>query len=193
MITLGNTAKESRPALFERPAIFTGNSVLRGGVLGAATVAMGLMAGLFFAFSAAVMLGLNKTDDRTLVEVMQKINVAILNPFFGLSFFGALALTALAVMLERRRGPGTAGRWIVAGLVFYICVLAITMGASVPLNNALAKAGDPAQIANLAAVRHHFEGPWVRWNILRTLTCTAALACLSRALMLHGSGASPRA
>ncbi len=40
-------------------------------VLGAAVIAMGLLAGLFYAFDVAVMLGLTATDDRTLVDAMQ--------------------------------------------------------------------------------------------------------------------------
>ncbi len=32
-------------------------------------------------------------------------------------------------------------------------------------NNDLDKAGDPARIADLAAVRQHFEVKWVAWNM----------------------------
>jgi uncharacterized membrane protein len=62
----------------------------------------------------------------------------------------------------------------------------LTMGLNVPLNNALAAAGDPDRIADLAAVREHFEAPWVRWSLARALTCTAAFGCLAWALLLHG-------
>ena len=36
------------------------------------------------------------TDDRTFIEVMQRINVAIVNPWFLISFLGSIACTAAA-------------------------------------------------------------------------------------------------
>ena len=42
-------------------------------VLGAAVIAMGLLAGLIYAFSIAVMPGLTAADDRTLVDAMQQM------------------------------------------------------------------------------------------------------------------------
>ena len=56
----------------------------------AATITNGLMAGLFAAYSYAVMPGLGRTDDRTFVEAMQQTNAAILNGWFGICFGGAL-------------------------------------------------------------------------------------------------------
>lgn len=186
MIALRQATGQPGTASFEVPTPLGREGIAAGGVLGAATVAMGLISGLFYAFACAVMLGLARTDDRTLVDVAQKINVAILNPVFGMSFFGALGLTATAAVLSHRLGPGKAFRWVVTALGLYVCALAITIGASVPLNDALARAGDPARIANLAAVRHRFEGPWVAWNITRTVLSTMAFACLVRALVVHG-------
>lgn len=164
----------------------TGRRGAAGLVLGAATLAMGLIAGVFYAYACSVMIGLAKTDDRTFVDVMQRINVAIENPLFFASFFGALVLTAVAAVLERRLGSRAAFRWIVAALALYVVALAVTVGVNVPLNQDLADAGDPDRIADLAAVRHRFEGSWVTWNIVRTVATTAALACLGRALVLHG-------
>lgn len=149
-----------------------------GAALVAGTVTTGLIAGLFAAFSYAVMPGLAGTDDATFVSSMQRINVAILNPVFGLCFGGALVLTALAVLLGRdRAGAG----WIVAGLVLYVAVLVVTFAVNVPLNDRLdAATGDPA------AARAVFETSWVAWNHVRSLLCTAAFGCLCWALVQHG-------
>ena len=76
--------------------------------------------------------------------------------------------------------------WILAALVLYAVTLAITIRVNIPLNNALEAAGDPDRIADLAAVREHFEATWVRWNALRGLACTAALGCLAWALVVFG-------
>ena len=64
----------------------------------------------------------------------------------------------------------------------------ITMAVNVPLNNALRAAGDPARIGDLAAVRQHFhEARWSAWNLVRTLTSTAAFGSLIAAAMLYRS------
>jgi uncharacterized membrane protein len=73
--------------------------VLREVVLIAATMAMGLTAGVFGIYGNAIMPGLRRTDDRTFVAAFQSIDRAIINPAFMATFFGALALTALAALL----------------------------------------------------------------------------------------------
>jgi len=160
--------------------------LFRSAVLVAATVAMGLMAGLFYAYACSVMIGLSRTDDRTFVDVMQRINVAIINGWFAAIFVGAFALTTLAAVLHLRGDARPALPWIGAAFVLYVAALAITFSVNVPLNNDLAAAGEPGRIADLAAVREHFEARWVRWNIARAVACTAALGCLAWALVLHG-------
>jgi uncharacterized membrane protein len=152
-----------------------------GAALVAGTVATGLMAGLFAAFSYAVMPGLARTSAPVFVESMQQINVAIRNGWFGLCFGGAVVFTALAVLLHRGRA-GLA--WILAGLLLYVAVLVVTVAVNVPLNNRLdAATGDPA------AARAAFERAWVQWNLLRAVLCTAAFGCLCWALVLHGRSA----
>ena len=63
----------------------------------AATVSTGLVAGLLGAFACAVMPALRGADDRTFVDVMQRINVAIVNPVFVTAFVGGLLVTIAAV------------------------------------------------------------------------------------------------
>ncbi|TXR95767.1 DUF1772 domain-containing protein [Streptomyces sp. col6] len=160
-------------------------------VLGAAAVTTGLMAGTFFVFSCAVMPALGRSDDRTFIEVMQNINDVIENPVFFAGFFGALVLTAVAAW-QHRRSPGPRG-WIVAALVVYVVAFLLTSGVNVPLNNALADAGDPAHIADPAAVRDRFEDAWNLWNTVRAVLCTAALALLLRAPYAGGRRRDPAA
>lgn len=154
-----------------------------GLVLGAALVVMALVAGLNFTFSVAVMPNLTGVDDHTFVVITQRFNE---NPVFPVSFTAALLLTILAIVLQARLSPGAATRWIVAALVLYGVVLAITGGFHLPLNEQISQAGDPDRIADLAHIRNQVEAPWATWNVVRTLFCTAALAALARALLLHG-------
>ncbi|MCZ0988925.1 DUF1772 domain-containing protein [Streptomyces diastatochromogenes] len=146
-------------------------------VLGAATIAMGLIAGVFYIFACAVMPALARSDDRTYVEVMRNINVVIQNPVFFLGFMGALALTAVSAW--QLRGAACA-RWVWAALAAYALVFLVTMAFNIPLNNALAAKGDPSTL------RKHFEGPWVAWNVVRAVGSTVALGLLTRALLVHG-------
>ena len=155
-------------------------------VLGAAVIAMGLLAGLFYAFDVAVMPALTAADDRTLVDAMQQMIDKIENPAFFLTLLGAPALAVVALFQARRTGsPKTAG-WIVAGLAFYTVMVVVTFAFHFPLNDELKNAGDPVRIENLAAVRDDFVTPWIAWNIVRTLASTAAFGCLTWALVLRG-------
>src|ERR1700754_4694440 len=101
-----------------------------------------LMAGLYFAFTTAVMPALARADDRTYVTSMQRIDTSILNPRFLTAFLGAFVVPVVAAFLHL----GDDGRdrlpWIIAGAVLYGITLAVTGGVNVPLNNQLAAAGD---------------------------------------------------
>ena len=152
-------------------------------VLGAAVIAMGLLAGLIYDWAITVMPALTAADDRTLVDAMQQ---TIDNPAFPLTFLAAGALAAVALVQARRSGSPKTARWIVAGLALYTVAVVVTGAIHIPLNEDLKNAGDPARIENLAAVRDDFATPWVAWNIVRTLAATAAFGALAWALVLRG-------
>jgi uncharacterized membrane protein len=152
-------------------------------VLVAAVIAMGLLTGLFYAFDVAVMPGLTAAEDRTLVDALQQM---IELPAFPLTLLAAPALAAVALVQAYRSGSAKTGRWIIAAFAFYTVMVVVTVAVHFPLNEALMKAGDPARIENLAAVRDAFVTPWAAWNIARTLALTAAFGCLAWALLLRG-------
>ncbi len=178
----------ARQALENRPTVDDPTGADRNAdiVLGAAVIAMGLLAGLFYAFDIAVMPGLTAADDRTLVDAMQQMIDKIENPAFYLTLLGAPGLAAVAVFQARRSGAAKTAGWIVAGLAFYTVMVVVTFAFHFPLNDELKEAGDPARIENLAAVRDDFVTPWVAWNIVRTLASTAAFGSLAWALVLRG-------
>ncbi|GAA1646766.1 DUF1772 domain-containing protein [Actinoplanes couchii] len=160
----------------------------------ASTVCMGLMAGIFFAFTVSVMPGLAVSDDLTFVTAMQHINDKIENGLFGLVFVGAFAFPVAAAVQLFRRGRWAAAIWTAAAAFAYLLVLGLTMAVEIPLNETLAAAGDPSRISDLARVRGDFEHTWVPVNDLRTFFNLAGLALLAPALYLHGkaSAASSR-
>jgi uncharacterized membrane protein len=161
------------------------SSIVLAVLLVASTVAVGLMAGFFYAYACSVMVGLDRVDDHTFITTMQWINATVRNAAFAPAFFGALLLTIAAAgvaVLSRRSGWG----WILTAAGLYAAAFLVTMGLNVPLNEQLAAAGHPDQISDLAAVRTAFEGPWVRWNLLRTTFATGSLIALAIALLAYG-------
>jgi uncharacterized membrane protein len=159
----------------------------RGAALLVATLASGLIAGLFYAYACSVMPGLHGADDRTVVEAMQRIHVAILNGWFFATFLGAPLLIVLAGILHLVGGGGARTLpWIVAGFVGIAVMWVITVTVNVPLNDALVAAGAPERAVDLPAVRAAFEATWVHWNIARAVAGTAGFGCLLWALVQYG-------
>src|SRR5918998_2353853 len=106
-------------------------------VLGAAVIAMGLLAGLFYAFDVAVMPALAAADDRTLVDAMQQMIDKIENPAFFLTLLGAPALAAVALVQARGSGSSKVAGWIAAALAFYTVMAVVTFAFHFPLNEDL--------------------------------------------------------
>jgi uncharacterized membrane protein len=107
-----------------------------------------------------------------LVEVMQRINRAILNGWFFLIFVGPGLFGAVAVALVAIDGDTAVLVPAAAGLALYLAQMAITARINIPLNNGLDAAGSTDPVA----ARTAFERPWVRWNHVRTALCTLAAA-----------------
>ena len=162
--------------------------VLQTVALIAATMTMGIMAGIFGLYAHTIMPGLRRTDDRTFIGAFQSIDRAIINPWFMAGgFLGALIFTGLAALLHIGGDEGAALPWIVVAFVLYLAVVIVTIAVNVPLNNEIKAAGDPDRIADVGAVRKRFdEARWARWNVLRAVATTAALGCLAWALVQHG-------
>lgn len=160
---------------------------LQTGALLASVLGTGLMAGLFAAFAYAVMPGLGRSSDRTLVDAMQGINKAIINPVFMLPFMGSIPLLGLAVVLAWRGQGREALPWLIAALVLYVVAFGVTVAGNVPLNDQLDQAGDPDRIKDLAAVRADFEDKWVAWNVVRAVLHTVAFGLAAYALIVYGA------
>ena len=161
--------------------------VLRAAALLAATMTIGIGAGVFQLHTFAIMPGLRKTDDRTFVGAFQQIDTAIIGPWLFLFFFGALGFTALAAALHLGADERSVLPWIGGAFVLHLAVVGITIGINVPLNDKIKAAGDPSRITDLAAVRERFhEARWVGWNLFRAVASTVAFGCLAWALVLHG-------
>nr|WP_242025372.1 anthrone oxygenase family protein [Leptolyngbya sp. FACHB-36] len=99
----------------------------------------GLIAGVFFAFSAFVMNALARLQPAQGIAAMQSINITVINPLFMTAFLGtAAACLVLSVFsLLRWHQPGSA-YLLVGSLLYFIGTLLVTIVLNVPLNDALA-------------------------------------------------------
>ena len=162
-------------------------NVLRIVSLVAATVGMGLMAGVFGLYANVIMPGLGSTDDRTFVGAFQSIDRAVINPVFLGVFVGTLVTTGATAALHAFGDSRAPLPWAIAAFVLYLVVVVSTVAVNVPLNDAIKAAGPPDGIADLNDVRRRFdEAKWTRWNVARTLLSIAAFVCLAWALVEHG-------
>ena len=164
------------------------NETLQLTALVAATITMGLSAGVFLLYGHTIMPGLRTTDDREFVVAFGAIDKAIINPVFMVSaFFGALVFTAAAAILQIEED---AFAWIAAALVLYAVLVGITVRVHLPRNDALKAAVGEGEPDDPAAVRSAFdEATWVRWNWVRVVLNVTAFGLLCWALRLAGASA----
>lgn len=144
--------------------------------LAAATLASGLVAGVFLTFSDFVMRSLARARPAAGIEAMQMINREVYRSLFmGLLMGMSLVSIALALAGIAFVGGGVAG-WLVAAAAAYVAgVMAVTAGANVPMNQRLDRE-DPASAEGQAFWRTYLRD-WTRWNHLRTVASGVAMLC----------------
>jgi uncharacterized membrane protein len=142
----------------------------------------GLIAGVFFIFSFAVMRALSRITPFSGMWAMQSINIYILNPVFLGVFLGtAIICAALAITAVVRWHLPGAG-WLLAGTMIYIVgSIGVTMVFNVPLNNTLMVA-DPATPEGLELWAKYLTD-WTFWNHVRTFASIAACGSLIMGLV----------
>jgi len=138
----------------------------------------GLIAGLYFAFSAFIMRALAGIDRAAGIAAMNAINTAILRSLFMPLFLGTtLASAALVVLGAMQAGTSRCALLIAGGLVYVVGMFVVTMAFNVPLNNALLRGGERD-----AATWQRYLVTWTRWNHVRTVASLAAAALFVAAI-----------
>jgi uncharacterized membrane protein len=133
----------------------------------------GLMAGVFFAFSAFVMNALARLPPAQGIAAMQSINVAVINPLFMAVFLGTAAACALLAVASLLRWHKPGASYLLAGGLLYLAgTFLVTIVCNVPRNDALA-AVDPAS-ADGASRWAGYIASWTAWNHVRTAAALAA-------------------
>jgi uncharacterized membrane protein len=150
----------------------------------------GLMAGVFFAFSAFVMAGLSRLPATQSIAAMQFINAGAFNPLFATAFCGTIATCVLLAVASLFMWHKPAGIFHLAGALLYLVgAILVTLAFNLPLNGGLAAVdATSADGANLWA---GYLTSWMVWNHVRTVGALAAAASLTIALCLpHNEGAA---
>ena len=141
----------------------------------------GLVAGILYAFSTAVMKALDRLPAAQGIAAMQSINIAVINPLFMGAFFGTAAACVLAVVFSLSTWNEAGTVYLLSGgLVYLIGTILVTMAFNVPRNNALA-AVDP-QSSGGARLWASYVTSWTAWNHVRTAAALAAAVLLTLAL-----------
>ena len=141
-----------------------------------AALGSGLIAGVFFIFSVAIMRALERVPNGA--AAMQSINVVIINPMFLGVFMGtaALCLALATISVLRWNEPGSV--WILSGALFYIIgSIAVTMIFNVPMNNVLEAADTATQGGH--EIWTKYLANWTFWNHVRTIASILASASLT--------------
>ncbi|GAB2971188.1 DUF1772 domain-containing protein [Saccharothrix stipae] len=134
-----------------------------------AALGCGMMAGVFFAFSAMVMPGLRRAEPAVGVAAMRAINLAVVNP----AFIGLFLGTAVAGVVAAFEGDP----WAWAGAALYVVGgIVLTAAFHIPRNNELERLGTTEYWTR-------YLREWVPANHLRALLSLAAAASFTLAAL----------
>jgi uncharacterized membrane protein len=160
--------------------------LVQGGILVITTLLMGLAAGFFYTYSISVMPTLRGVDDKTFVDVMQKINRDVQNPRFFMSFIGSF-LFGLVTMIVFFGEPFGVLLPVILSFVFYFVCFAVTVRGNVPMNNRLDRKGDPNKMTDHAGARKEFEERWTRLNGIRAWAAFLAFGANVWAVIMYAN------
>lgn len=146
-----------------------------------AALGCGVMAGVFFAFSAFVMKALGRLPTEQGVATMQAINVAALTPVFMAVLFGtAVACGALVVSALLAWEIRSAPYLLIGAALYLLGPISLTVVYHVPRNEALA--GVKGQSPEAESHWRRYLSSWTAANHLRAAVALAAAATLTIAL-----------
>ena len=146
----------------------------------AAALGSGLIAGVFFIFSVAIMRALERVPGG--MKAMQSLNVVIINPMFLGVFLGTALLSGVLGVTAVLQWRSAGSEWLLAGcLVYLIGSIGVTVVFNVPMNNALA-AADPASPEGRRVWADYLRN-WTFWNHVRAIASLAAAASFTLGLI----------
>ena len=151
--------------------------ILTNMLLWFSAISIGLMAGVYFTFSAFVMRALDAIEPPAGMLAMQSINrIIVQSSFLPIFFASTLACIALGVIAGTDLA-NAGSHWALIGSATYVFgMFVVTIIGNVPLNNRLEAA--PADGPEGREMWSLYLKKWTAWNHVRTIACTASLAML---------------
>lgn len=147
----------------------------------ASAMGSGLLAGIFFTFSAFIMTSLARLPAEHGISAMQSINTTILQSLFILVFMGTTSLSIiLGIASSIKLGTAGAAYVLTGSLLIFVGVFLVTIVFNVPLNDTLASVTSGSSEGS--RVWTEYLAGWMPWNHVRTIASIAALACFIIAL-----------
>jgi len=147
-----------------------------------ATLGAGLIAGVFFIFSIAIMRALERVPGG--MAAMQSMNVAVPNPMFLGVFLGTGLVCLVLAIFSVVNWERTGAMWILAAALLYLIgAIGITVVFNVPMNNAL-NAADPSSPAGQELWKNYLAN-WTFWNHVRTIASLGATATFMAGLVMR--------
>jgi uncharacterized membrane protein len=154
---------------------------------GIAIIALGAMAGLFFAFSISVMPGLDAIKADQAIPAMQSINQKIQNAVFLPVFIFAPIAPAVTGVFLLIHGQKTAGIiFLLAAAIYVLGAFVPTVAVNIPMNDDLDAAQVPTSAQEAALLWSDYSSRWTRWNHLRAVTSSVSLLITSLGIFVWG-------
>jgi uncharacterized membrane protein len=146
-----------------------------------AALGCGVVGGVFFAFSAFIMSGLNRLPSREGIDAMKSINVTAVHPPLMLALFGSAALCiALIVRAVSLRGGREAILLATGSGLYLLGAVVLTIAYNVPLNDRLARLSSSS--ADAPAQWQTYVRDWTLANHIRSVSALAAMVLIVLAL-----------
>lgn len=145
----------------------------------AATLLIGLTAGLCFTWGNAVTPGIGQLDDLGYLQSFQKMNRSIENPLFFVVFIGSFFVGLATLFFNKTVSPEHFRLLLVAIGIYFLGVILVTVMGNVPLNQLLDKTDlSTSTTEELKELRERFEIPWNRFHLIRVLASMVSFAML---------------
>lgn len=145
-----------------------------------AAISTGLMAGVYFTFSAFIMKSFGQLNKERAATAMNMINEVILQSWFMPLFFGS-TLVSIAIAVFSGQHPESF-LLILASSLYVIGMFLVTFFFNVPLNKRLATKVNPGE---LIETWEHYLKYWTRWNHIRTVSSLLAFFLYLYVLWFH--------
>ena len=154
----------------------------------------GAIFGFFYAWICSTMWGLDATDPRAAIQAMQAMNASVRNAVFAPAFFGTPVVLWIAAVLAWRTGNLAAMTpFGLAGLIYAVGGMILTMTVNVPMNEALAELAIPSDIAAAHEIWTAYSAKWQVYNVIRTVFSAASLLLAGIGVMRSLTVTLPRA